>query len=340
MFELVVAMCLEGGVCRDVLIPGHEAATEAACAAGPGAVAPAVPGLSAGRALCRPAGEALSLDEVASGLWVHAGAVAEPDAVNRGDISNLAVIVGRQSVAVVDTGSARWMGEALWRAIRARTDLPVSHVILTHMHPDHVLGATVFAEAGAELVGHAALPQALADRADTYLGNMAGLIGAAAIGTMVPQVTITVAEPMEIDLGDRILTVSPQETAHSGNDVTILDRKTGILLAGDLIFDRHVPALDGSLRGWQRVLGRLAAEPAAGVVPGHGQALMPWPEAAAPVMRYLDRLAADTRVALDDGLHMGEAITAIGAAERANWQLFDQYNARNATVAFAELEWE
>ncbi|TJV05777.1 MAG: MBL fold metallo-hydrolase, partial [Mesorhizobium sp.] len=28
------------------------------------------------------------------------------------------------------------------------------------------------------------------------------------------------------------------------------------------------------------------------------------------------------------------------ASERGNWHLFDDYNERNATAAFAELEWE
>jgi hypothetical protein len=40
----------------------------------------------------------------------------------------------------------------------------------------------------------------------------------------------------------------------------------------------------------------------------------------------------------------GEPITAAAdtaaASERARWQLFDDYNARNATTAFSEIEWE
>ena len=34
------------------------------------------------------------------------------------------------------------------------TDKPISHLILTHMHPDHVMGAAVMVEAGGQIVGN------------------------------------------------------------------------------------------------------------------------------------------------------------------------------------------
>ena len=37
---------------------------------------------------------------------------------------------------------------------------------------------------------------------------------------------------------------------------------------------------------------------------------------------------------------MAQAVPQIGLSERDRWALFDDYNARNATVAFSELEWE
>jgi hypothetical protein len=40
----------------------------------------------------------------------------------------------------------------------------------------------------------------------------------------------------------------------------------------------------------------------------------------------------------------GKPITAAAniaaASERSRWELFDDYNARNATAAFSEIEWE
>lgn len=144
--------------------------------------------------------------EVAGGVFVHLGSIAEPGPENRGDVANLGFVVGRDSVAVIGTGSARRMGEALWRSIRARTDKPVSHVILTHMHPDHALGATPLAEAGAQVPAHADLARALADRQANHIESLHRLIGIGqALGTAVAPVDTGVDTRVEMDLGGRVL---------------------------------------------------------------------------------------------------------------------------------------
>ncbi|MFD1344730.1 quinoprotein relay system zinc metallohydrolase 2 [Litorisediminicola beolgyonensis] len=347
MFEAVVTLCLSlaDDLCRDVLLPGYEAPSAAACSEKLADTAPDIArfdGLTAkGDATCLPAGAALEVNEVAPGLFVHAGVVQEPDAANGGDVANLGFVISSTGVAVIDTGSTRAVGEGLWRAIRARTDLPVTHVILTHMHPDHVLGVSVFADAGAEVVGHEALPRALADRRENYLESLERLVGAGSfIGTDTRAVTLPVTGTVPLDLGDRVLELTAWPPAHTGTDLTVLDRDSGVMFAGDLVFDRHTPALDGSLLGWQGVMARLTDLDLTGIVPGHGAARLDWPEGAAPMVRYLDTLARDTRAAISAGQRLGDAIQVIAQGERDAWELFDAYNPRNATVAFTELEWE
>lgn len=332
MFEALVTLCI-AALCRDVLLPGYEATTQGACEAAISGRDPAP--------FCAPAGPALDFAEVAPGVFVHQGRVALPDEENRGDVANIGFIIGSRSVVLIDSGGSRAVGEAAWRAIRARTELPVSHVILTHMHPDHVFGATVFAEAGALVVGHAGLARALADRQENYRESLDRLIGPGpAIGTSPPRIDLPVAESASIDAGGRGLDLVAWPPAHTGTDLTVFDRTSGILFAGDLLFDRHAPALDGKLRGWQAVLADLAGQPLAGVVPGHGGPLLGWPEGALPLQHYLDVLARDTRAALDAGQRMGDAVGHIAQSEAEHWDLFDEFNARNATVAFTELEWE
>ncbi len=338
MFEAIVALCLAGGMpCRDQLVPGYEAETEVACLERLVAQPPQVEG----EPRCAAAEPVLDFEEIAPEIYVHHGAIEEPDRENGGDVSNLGFVVGDRAVAVIATGGARWVGEGAWRAIRARTDLPVTHVILTHMHPDHVFGASVFEEAGAELVGHAALERALADREANYLESFGALIGAKRfLGIDAPGPAETVGEWREIDLGGRVLEVRAWPVAHTPTDVTVVDRATGTLFAGDLVFDGHAPALDGSLLGWQRVLEELMSEPFARVVPGHGGSSLLWPEGAAPLVRYLSVLERETREAVEAGLRIGEAAESVAQGEAAHWRLFETYNPRNATVAFTELEWE
>lgn len=341
MFEAVVTICLalSADICREQLVPGYETADVAACEA---ALRSRPPDVSAGATVtCRPLGPALAVEEVAPGVFVHMGQIAEPDPDNLGDVSNLGFVIGATHVAVIDTGTARWMGEALWRAIRQQTDLPVSHVILTHVHPDHVLGAAAFQGSGAQIVGHAALPRALADRQANYLESLDRLIGPQAmLGTQSVSMDVEVSQTLDIDLGGRTLRLDAWPLAHTGTDVTVLDNATQTLFTGDLVFDRHTPALDGSLAGWRDVLGQMKDMEIQRIVPGHGGPVLDWPGGAAPLSRYLEVLEADTRAAIDAGQRLGDAVETIALSEAPFWELFEAYNPRNATVAFTELEWE
>ncbi|MDP3959080.1 MAG: quinoprotein relay system zinc metallohydrolase 2 [Pseudorhodobacter sp.] len=348
MFEALVTLCVlaaaggETTTCRAVLLPGYAAETQAACEFALRATPPGWLAAWDWAASCtaRPK-PTLAFSEIAPGVFVHRGAIAEPDPDNGGDIANIAFIIGAQSIAVIDAGSSRALGEQVYLAVRAHSALPISHLILTHMHPDHVLGAAPLREAGAQVLGHPNLPRALSDRADTYQTNFARLIGAEGfIGSRIIGPDRLIAAPESIDLGGRELRLSPWTTAHTATDLTVLDRASDILFAGDLMVHEMTPALDGSLRGWRGVLADLEQLPATLVVPGHGGPVLPWPDAAAPLARYLEVLETDTRAALDAGVSLGAATAMIGQSEAGNWPLFDLYNPRNATVAFTELEWE
>lgn len=347
MFEAILTLCLAASpeTCRDRLLPGYEHRTEVACRNALRDAPPdagAIPArLAASEPVCRPVTEALEMVEVAPGVFAHEGQIAVADAENRGDVSNLGFVIGKTGVAVIDTGTAPWIGEALWRAIRARTDLPVRHVILTHMHPDHVFGTGVFDRAGARIWGHAGLPRALADRQADYLASLRAAIGdAALVDVVVPELTDPVPDRAEIDLGGKVLTLRAWPVAHTGNDLTVTDRQTQTLFAGDLLFDLHVPTLDGSVRGWRAVLADLQGMDVARVVPGHGAVSLPWPEGADPLMRYLEVLERDTRDAVGAGARLADAVRSVAGQEAAQWALFEVYNPRNVTVAFTELEWE
>ena len=283
----------------------------------------------------------LPVSEIADGVFVYAAPYALASAQNAGAIANTGFVVGQDAVAVIDTGGSDLAGRRLLAAIAAHTDRPVRYVVNTHVHPDHVLGNAAFMRDGVSFVGHAHLPDALSRRGAQYLASMQALVGADAFtGTRVIAPTILVAGRLDLDLGQRRLVLEAWPTAHTNADLTVLDEKTGTWFLGDLLFSAHVPALDGSLRGWIRVLGALAARPAARVVPGHGPPSLPWPETAAPIAGYLQRLAVDVRKMVDDGRTMQDAAASAARSEAPNWQLFDEFNARNATTAFHELEWE
>jgi quinoprotein relay system zinc metallohydrolase 2 len=282
----------------------------------------------------------LPVSEVAPKIFVHAGQTALMTRENEGATANIGFIVGDDAVAVIDTGGSVREGQRLLAAIRARTDKPVRYVINTHGHPDHVFGNAAFAGDGTVFVGHRNLPQALAARGQFYIDAFRGIMGEQLLhGVRMIAPTLLVDGTIKLDLGSRILIVRSWPTAHSDNDVSVLDEKTSTLFAGDLVFLTHTPVLDGSLRGWLKVIDELGSLPAQRVIPGHGP-VSEWPGALADQRRYLEKLATDVRGLIARGEPITVAADTAAASERSRWQLFDDYNARNATSAFSEIEWE
>lgn len=293
------------------------------------------------RVLAAPTPSTLALAEIAPGVHVHRGrhALFAPD--NAGDIANTGFIIGREAVAVIDTGGSASVGKALLAAIRSVTSLPVRYVINTHMHPDHVLGNAAFRGEGVAFVAHHKMARGLAARAERYLAVNRGLLGEEAFaGTEIVLPTLAIQARHELDLGGRRLVLEPRPTAHTDNDLTVRDEASGTLFMGDLLFAEHVPTIDGSIRGWLTLLEGLEGESAARVVPGHGPPALTWPEAARPLKRYLGAVADDVRRMIKDGRPLAEASLSAAASEAQHWQMFADYHARNVSAAFAELEWE
>ena len=283
----------------------------------------------------------LAVKTIADGVFAFQGVNELMAPENQGTIANLGAIVGNDAVAVIDSGGSLVEGQAFVSAIKRITQKPIRYLINTHMHPDHIFGNAAFRSEALTIVGHRNLPAALEARAAFYLHSFREQLGEKLMqGVEIIPPTLSVEDRLELDLGGRRLELRAWKAAHTDNDLTVFDSRTKTLFTGDLVFLKHLPTLDGSLLGWMRQLDDLAAIEASTVVPGHGLVPSSWPQALADERRYFDVLATDLRKAIRDGVPLSEAAQTAGLAERSNWALFDDYNGRNATAAYAELEWE
>ena len=284
-----------------------------------------------------------NLQEIAPGIFVHQGKmVAERTPANMGDQANIGFIVGGKCVATLDTGGSMKVGLLLRAAIKKTTDKPVCYVINSHVHPDHMFGNAAFKADKVSFIGHERLAKAAAARNSNYGNSLKRDLGDVAEGSELtpPTQTIKAGETMELDLGGRKLKIQAWPVGHTDNDISVFDDQTQTLWLSDLLFIDHVPAMDGSIPGWLKVIAELKKIPAKIVIPGHGPATAPWPSAIEPEERYLAKVADGVRKALKDKQTIQEAIEGVAWDEKDKWQLFENFHRRTVTATYAELEWE
>ena len=288
--------------------------------------------------LARQTWAAGAMAKVAPGIYFRRGVDEDATPTNNDAIANIGFIVGGESVCVMDPGGSLLDGQNLRAAVRKVTKLPIGYVVLSHVHPDHIFGAGAFVEDKPQFVGHANLPNALAQRGEFYKNNLDKILNGNAGPVVAP--TLLVKDPTRIDLGGRVLQVTAHGNAHTDCDLSVLDLQTGTLLLSDLLFVERVPSLDGSLKGWLAELTRLKTVGAKRAVPGHGPTGVDWPSASRDLERYLGTLLRETRQAIAKGVDIDQAAKTVALSERDRWKLFDDYNGHNVTRAYKELEWE
>jgi quinoprotein relay system zinc metallohydrolase 2 len=281
-----------------------------------------------------------NLTQVAPGVYVHHGRMVSVEEPGRDDVANIGFIIGRNCVAVIDTGGSVRVGELLRQAIHRTTDVPICYVINTHIHYDHVLGNAAFAGHGVEFIGHEKLAPAIEGNREFFLKNFRQELGKNASAASIIGPDRLVHDTLELNLGNRKLLLTAYPPAHTNNDLTVYDETTRTLWLSDLLFMQRIPALDGSLLGWLAVLKKLTAIPADRAIPGHGPVSAPWPQAAGDEVRYLKTLRNQIRAKLKQGLFMEEIIDEVGSKEKTRWLLYKYQHKRNVSRAFTELEWE
>ncbi|MEQ8844158.1 MAG: MBL fold metallo-hydrolase [Phycisphaerales bacterium] len=264
--------------------------TTAATFAGIAAASP----LTALARAARPLGQNQYFDWTDLGRGLH---VASGGAVGGG--GNALLIVGDGEAALIDAKLCG-LGPTLRREAESRLgdDARLTHLISTHHHGDHIGGNPSFGDV--TRVGHSNLnPRVMPqiDRLRDTAASIARRVAGADAGVPVAmrndidamledaksfiaadfEMTQTLRDELELEVGGVRLQLRHAGPGHTDNDVFIFLPDHNVLHTGDLFFNKLHPYMDigagATSRGWQQSLlnciQRCDGETV--VVPGHGE---------------------------------------------------------------------
>ena len=258
---------------------------------------------------------------VAPGIWMVQGLSALGSSANRNFISNAGFVVTSTGVVVIDALGSPELARELRAEIARVTPLPVTHVIVTHYHADHIYGLQVFKDEGASVVAHRqALLYLNSDTAQQRLAaSREELFPWVDEKTRLVTADRWIDGPANLQVGDTTLELHPVGPSHTPEDLAVWLPQRRVLFAGDLVFRGRIPFVgQADSAHWVQALDTLLGFDAQVVVPGHG-----------PVS---DRVRDDLQLTRDYLLHlrrtMGEAARNMDPFEeayaRTDWSRFEK----------------
>ena len=260
---------------------------------------------------------------------------------NEGFISNAGFVVTSEGVVLFDALGTPSLAWALLQKIREITDKPITHMIVSHYHADHIYGLQVFKEEGAKIIAPTG--------AHTYLGSetAASLLEdrMMSLEPWVNEQTQLVPPDQIIDKalrftsGELSFELNYLGSAHSDGDLTLFIPEEGVLFSGDIIFEGRVPFVgDADTKVWLAKLQELETDGLKVLVPGHG------PHAQNPnqAVRMTREYVADLRSVM--GKAVEEMVDFETAFEEGDWSAYkampayDAAHRRNAYQVYLAME--
>jgi len=283
---------------------------------------------------------ALQAERVGADVYVFIGRNEDFTAVNGGNIVNTGFIVGQDGLLVIDSGPSLRYGQQMRRAMAAIDPRPPLQVFNTHHHPDHFLGNQAFA--GVPIVALDATRQGIAAAGNAFAENLYRLSGDWMRGTEAVAPGATVVHGT-VKLGGRPLRLLAL-SGHTAGDLAVYDETSGVLFAGDLVFNGRAPTTPHArIADWLAALDTLEAiTREAGftaLVPGHGAIARD----AAPIrqtrawLRWLEQSMQEAAAA---GLDMNEVLARPLPAEFSAMALGANEYRRSVSHLFPAAEQE
>jgi len=208
-----------------------------------------------------------SFTEIGEGLWAF---TAEGD-------PNSGVIIGDESVMVIEAQATPRLANKVIEEIRKVTDKPISHLVLTHYHAVRVLGASAYG--APQIIMSEAARGMVEERGqedwDSEFQRFPRLFeGYESIpGLTYPTTTFNGA--MTVYLGKRRVDIMQLGRAHTAGDAVVWVPDAEVMFTGDIV-EYHSACYcgDGYFAEWGHTLDNIAAFDPVSIAPGRGDALV------------------------------------------------------------------
>ena len=192
---------------------------------------------------------------------------------------NTGIVIGDDSVMVIDTQATPQMAQDVIRRIREVTDKPIQHVLMSHYHAVRVLGASAYkAEGAAEVIASRDTRDLIVERGaadmQSEIERFPRLFRAVESIPGLTWPTITFQGEMTLWLGSLEVRLMQVGRGHTKGDTIAWLPEERILFSGDLVEYGATPYCgDAHFGDWPQTLDRLEALAPRALVPGRGDAL-------------------------------------------------------------------
>lgn len=209
----------------------------------------------------------ISFTEVGDGLWAF---TAEGD-------PNSGVIIGDDSVMIVEAQATPRLANKVIEKVREVTDKPISHVVLTHYHAVRVLGASAFG-ASQIIMGETARAMVVERGQEDWDSEFQRFPRLFEGHESIPGLTwptTTFSDDMTVYLGNRRVDLMHLGRAHTAGDIVIHVPDQNVMFTGDIV-EYHSACYcgDGHYSDWGNTLDNIAAFDVDAIAPGRGDALV------------------------------------------------------------------
>jgi glyoxylase-like metal-dependent hydrolase (beta-lactamase superfamily II) len=293
-------------------------------------------------AQAQPAVE-MPAQKISSRTWFVQGASALGTVANQNFISNAGFVVTPGGVVVIDALGSPLLATRLMAEIRKITALPVTHVIVTHYHADHIYGLQAFKAQGAKIIAHGAARNYLQSETAKQRLNASR----SELAPWINQDTRLVGADLWLDgnhtlkLGGVTFEIRHAGPAHTPEDLVVFVPSEKVLFAGDLVFRSRIPFVgQADSRQWVAALDQLLTFDARVIVPGHGPPSREARKDLALTRNYLVYLRTSMARAAKNMEPFDEAYAATDWSDFEHLPLFRAANRMNAYNTYLLLEQE